>query len=204
MVTASESSPHLRSFVLHQALSSRRAPTVWAILRKCGARWAMQHAPPLMSDFTLGICTGTFQLRLEVDQLRICSLVSVCQCAPLRLQVVLLTPFAGGSCIATIASSCRSRCLEGCTIVHPDSASDCKWQITRVSSRFVVADLANGCLVNIIQESGDWSECVNLNPLLLRLFANYVKVWYLPILSSTNSHSDHQNLRRVWLQRVSV
>jgi hypothetical protein len=40
-----------------------------------------------MSDFTLGICTGRFQLRLEVDQLRICSLVSVCQCAPLRSQV---------------------------------------------------------------------------------------------------------------------
>ena len=87
MVTASESSPHSRSFVLHQALSSLCAPPVRAILRKCGARGAIQQAPPLMSAFTLGICTGRFQLRLEVDQLRICSLVSVCQCAPLRSQV---------------------------------------------------------------------------------------------------------------------
>jgi hypothetical protein len=69
-------------------------------------------------------------------------------------------PFAGGSCIATIASSCGAMCLQGCTIVRPDSASDCKWQITRAASHSVVADVANGSFVNIIQESGDFSECV--------------------------------------------
>ena len=152
----------------------------------------MQPAPPLMSGSTLGISAGRFQLRLEIDQSRICSPVSACQCSPLKPQAVLLTPFAGGSCIATIASSCSSMCLQGCTIVRPDSASDCKWRIKRASSHSVVADLANGCLVNIIQESGDFSECV-CPCALSRNRSQSLAI--LCLVLAISSYFDHQNLR---------
>ena len=58
----------------------------------------------------------------------------------------------------TITNTASNMRLQGNTLVAPDAASDCRWQLTRLASGVVDADSANGCAVTVLQQSGDFSE----------------------------------------------
>ena len=64
--------------------------------------------------------------------------------------------FVGICYVATVENCGSQLCLEGSELVPPSASSN--WHVTMLFSRTRVAELANGCVVSVLQHSGKFSE----------------------------------------------